>query len=69
MEELEFKFTKEMADLVFESINIKEKIKSGKMNNQEKERLEIMFLELRSKFINTFSKSNDDFKLEYDNFK
>ena len=36
VEELEFKFTKEMADLVFECINIKKQLKNEKINNQEK---------------------------------
>ena len=58
MEELEFKFTREMADLVFESINIKEKIKNENINTREKERLEKMFIELRSKFIKEFRKNN-----------
>ena len=58
VEELEFKFTKEMADLVFESINIKEKIKNENINTQEKERLEKMFIKLRSKFIKEFRKNN-----------
>lgn len=58
VEELEFKFTKEMADLVFESISIKEKIKNENINTHEKERLEKMFIELRSKFIKEFRKNN-----------
>ena len=69
MEELEFKFTKEMADLVFECINIKEKRKSGKINNQEKERLEKMFIELRSKFIKEFQKINVEEIKKYNELK
>ena len=69
MEELEFKFTKEMADLIFECINIKEKIKSGKINNQEKERLEKMFIELRRKFIKEFQKINVEEIKKYNELK
>ena len=69
VEELEFKFTKEMADLVFECINIKKQLKNEKINNIEKEKLEKMFIELRSKFIKEFQKINVEEIKKYNELK
>lgn len=69
VEELEFKFTNEIADLVFESMKIKEQMKNEKINNHEKEKLEKKFIDLRSKFIKEFQKNNVEEIKKYNELK
>lgn len=69
VEELEFKFTNEMDDLVFESMKIKEQMKNEKINNHEKEKLEKNFIDLRNKFIKEFQKNNLEEIKKYNELK
>ena len=69
VEELKFRFTKEMADLVFESMKIKEQMNNEKINNHEKEKLEKKFIDLRNKFIKEFQKNNVEEIKKYNELK
>ena len=69
MKDLRFNFTDEMADILLNILNIKEKLEEKSITKDEKNELERKFIELRELFIKEFQKNNKEEITKYNECK
>ncbi len=58
MDDINFNLTNDMIDILQDTIKVKERLENENLNQDEREKLEKQFIELRKQFVKEFRKNN-----------
>ena len=58
MDDINFNLTNDMIDILQDTIKVKERFENENFNQDEREKLEKQFIELRKQFVKEFRKNN-----------
>lgn len=58
MDDINFNLANDMIDILQDTIKVKERLENENLNQDEREKLEKQFIELRKQFVKEFRKNN-----------